>query len=352
MSKKRISHILKQCDAAMDAIESDLSEARPLVEPLGMTVDSSIVNETFAPLNNNNNNSTIDTTNTTTVPQQQNTTTTTNNTLMNTVLRTTGGHSNTDHMVLVTGNPRVDWLQEWKRSYQRRVRASQPESRREARWDKPKLPGERRRRIQREKDAPPEPPPSGYVVYISQMTCKHRHDHPNVPHNQTKVVQEISKLWNGLSGNERSYYLEYAREAKMDYQSQLDEFQATGTFHPSERFERLGDGQGPWVRKRWAEKNALEREIATYETVVFPARPPEMDEAYYKRRDEGLQRRKERLRVEALAANGGKVRRKRKRRNKLEDEKEGESGGEEKRKCQGGTGSDENVGKRDGAGTT
>jgi hypothetical protein len=57
------------------------------------------------------------------------------------------------------------------------------------RWDKPRLPGERRRRIIREQDrpdAPPDPPPSGYVVFVCQMTAKIRHDRPSVQHNQSK----------------------------------------------------------------------------------------------------------------------------------------------------------------------
>jgi hypothetical protein len=109
-----------------------------------------------------------------------------------TVLRsnlTTGGHSNTDHVVVRTGNERKDRIAELKRNLLRRSRAMQPENKGEDRWDKPRIPGERRRRIVREKDspeAPPEPPPSGYVVFVGQMTTKIRHDRPNVRHDQTK----------------------------------------------------------------------------------------------------------------------------------------------------------------------
>lgn len=101
----------------------------------------------------------------------------------------TGGHSNTDHSISRTGNVKMDRLSELKRNLWRRHRAMQPENRGEERWDKPRLPGERRRRIVREmdtQDAPPEPNASGYVVFLSQMTLKIRHDRPNVPHDQAK----------------------------------------------------------------------------------------------------------------------------------------------------------------------
>ena len=110
----------------------------------------------------------------------------------------TGRHSNTDHVVTLTGNARTDRIAELKRAMQRRARALQPEKKGGDRWDKPRIPGERRRRILREKDmpgAPPEPPPSGYVVFVCQMTTKIRHDRPLEPHNQVKVVKEIGKIW-------------------------------------------------------------------------------------------------------------------------------------------------------------
>jgi hypothetical protein len=46
------------------------------------------------------------------------------------------------------------------------------------------------------------------------------------------------------------------------------------------------------VRIAWHEKNGLERELATYDTVSFPLRPPQHDEAYEKRRLESAKRRK------------------------------------------------------------
>jgi len=82
------------------------------------------------------------------------------------VLSTTGGHSNTNHVILSTGNPFADKLAEYKRIYKRRAKAMQPEQRGMDRWDQPRVQGSRRRRITREVDlpsAPAEPPSSGYV---------------------------------------------------------------------------------------------------------------------------------------------------------------------------------------------
>jgi hypothetical protein len=102
---------------------------------------------------------------------------------------TTGGHSNTDHTIVRTGDLRIDRVAELRRNLWRRHRLMQPETRQEGRWDKPRLPGERRRRIIRERDlpgAPPEPPLSGYIAFLGQMTVKLRHDRPDSPHDQSK----------------------------------------------------------------------------------------------------------------------------------------------------------------------
>ena len=79
----------------------------------------------------------------------------------------TGGHSNTDHVVVTTGDDRIDRIAELKRNLLRRHRAMQPEQRGDDRWDKPKIPGERRRRIVREQDRddyPAEAPNTGWYV--------------------------------------------------------------------------------------------------------------------------------------------------------------------------------------------
>ena len=154
---------------------------------------------------------------------------------------TTGGHSNTDHSIVRTGDDRIDRVAELRRNLWRRHRLMQPETRQEGRWDKPRrLPGERRRRILRERDlpeAPPEPPHSGYIAFLGQMTIKLRHDRPNTPHDQTKVVQEVSKLWRiGLTDDERTYYNQFANDARDEYNRQMIDFRATGSYTPNHEF--------------------------------------------------------------------------------------------------------------------
>ena len=51
------------------------------------------------------------------------------------------------------------------------------------------------------------------------------------------------------------------------------------------------------MRLKQHEKNGLEREIDSYETVYFPPRPPEMDEAYGRRKEESKRRRKEKVKA-------------------------------------------------------
>ncbi|GKY95424.1 hypothetical protein MPSEU_000503900 [Mayamaea pseudoterrestris] len=210
----------------------------------------------------------------------------------------TAGYSNTDHIIPQSGDYETDRLETLKRKYVRRLRSSQPEARGNDRWDKPKVPGERRRRIVREKDspeAPAEPPPTGYTIFVGQMTNKIRHDRPHEPHNQPRVVQEISTYWKSvMTDAQRDEYNDFADQVRQEYTDQLCEFRATGTYTPSERFEKK-PGANVWVRKRVHEKNALERELDTYESYSFPPRPAELDEAYRKREEASKQRRKLKL---------------------------------------------------------
>ncbi len=165
ISRNQANKLLKLSDEAVKSALKELEVARELAERAGLSVDSPIV-EPIVP------SAITDETN-----------------ALPAILRTTGGHSNTDHMVKVTGNPRTDRIAELKRNLLRRARAMQPEHKGEKAWDKQKIPGERRRRIIREKDtpeAPPEPPRSGYVIFIGQMTTKIRHDRPSERHQQTK----------------------------------------------------------------------------------------------------------------------------------------------------------------------
>jgi hypothetical protein len=286
--KEQIDLLLKKCDETLHSVSQELDDARTLAERAGLSIDSSCLDNSFRPPHLQQNPGNV------------------------VVLRTTGGHSNTDHMITFTGDPRTDRIAELKRALQRRVRAMQPENKGEDRWDKPKIFGERRRRIVREKDkpeAPPEPPPSGWVVFVEQQTTKIRHDRPNERHNQSKVIKEISKLWNHcMSEKDKAYYNDFAREARDEYQQQSREFRATGAFTPSAKFCRA-EGVGPWIRAQWHEKNALEREISSYDTVQFPPRPPEFDEAYRKREEESKRKRREKEKGEQST---GKRRRKKK----------------------------------------
>jgi len=307
MSRQEASALLSQCNEVLEAASHDLRDAKELAERAGLWRESSILDPTFPDASGNL-----------------------------AVLRTTGGHSNTDHLVTLTGDARTDRIAELKRAMQRRAKAMQPENKGEDRWDKPRIPGERRRRIHREKDmpeAPPEPPPSGYVVFVGQMTTKIRHDRPDDHHNQIKgmlvrygcyscfsvniyysssdpfrfmspilsmtmtkpVVKEIGKIWRfGISEKDREYYNDFAREAREEYQEQYREYRATGHFTPSTTFKKLGP---LWVRMKLHEKNGIEREIDSYETVQFPPRPPEMDEAYRKREAESKRRRKAKIKA-------------------------------------------------------
>lgn len=275
MTSRKVQSLLVKADATLKGAAKDLQEVRELIEPVGLSAESSVLDPAFR-----------------------------GNVV---VLKTTGGHSNTDHVVQVTGDKKRDRIRELKRLLQRRSRLMQPETRGEDRWDKPKIPGERRRRIQRDKDlpgAPPEPPPSGYLIFLGQMTCKHRHDHPSELHNQTKVVQEISKVWKfSMTKAEREYYTIFSRELRDEYMGQLQEYRATSNFRPSEMFGKL-QGVGPWVKKEWSEKNGLERELETYETVKFPERPPELQEEYEQRKKAQLERRMLREKEMTKARNG------------------------------------------------
>ncbi|CAJ1944413.1 unnamed protein product [Cylindrotheca closterium] len=217
---------------------------------------------------------------------------------------TTGGHSNTDHMVIRTGNERQDRIAELKRALLRRARAMQPEHRGEDRWDKPRIPGERRRRIFRERDrpeAPPEPPHTGFVVFVGQMTVKMRHDRPDQPHDQSRVVSEIAKIWRvSMSEEERAYYNQFATEARNEFDKQVVEYRATGSFRPSHSFSRL-EGTNIWIRKHF--QNGLEKEISQYPTAQFPKRPAAFDEAYNQREERSVLRRK--LKLKGLVNNDG-----------------------------------------------
>jgi hypothetical protein len=134
------------------------------------------------------------------------------------------------------------------------------------------------------------------------MTAKIRHDRgPNEAHNQARVLTEISAIWkSALTDSEREYYQIFFEDARSEYQRQLLEYRATGRYTPSETFEKI-DGSNIWVRKKPIEKNALERELAGYDSFNFLPRPPDEEEAYQRRLEESKERRKQKLRLEAEA---------------------------------------------------
>ena len=199
------------------------------------------------------------------------------------VLATTGGHCNTDHVIRQNADGTVDMLSEYRRTMRRRRRCMDADERGADRWDLPRIPGGRRRRIRRDADAPtapPEPPNTGYVIYVSQMTTKLRHDNPDRHHDQISAVRRISTMWHRLSENDRDHYVRLARDARAEYAERLLEYRATGRWSPYTAFERLTKNRngvvcrtsnerstgsnGPWVRMRYDMKNDLEREIDAY----------------------------------------------------------------------------------------
>jgi len=329
-----------------------LNDARNIAQRCGLTVDSSILDSSyqspflpsfFINYDNNNNNDNINNNNSSTTAATSNNNNNNNNNSTKTstsasqsssilkafppILSTTGGYSNIDHIIQYTGNYTQDTIAEYKRKLKRRMKSMQPEQKGTDRWDQPRIAGSRRRRIVREIDlpcAPPEPPPSGYVIYIAQMTTKIRHDRPNVHHNQIKVVREISKIWKyGMSDHDREYYNEFCRLKREEYEKQYAEYRATGSYKPSKVFEKL-HGDGPWVKIAYHEKNSLEREISNYDSVKFPPRPVEMEKPEWlkkiekareremerkKAREERAKKRREMEKIELEEANKAKVHR-------------------------------------------
>ena len=62
-----------------------------------------------------------------------------------------------------------------------------------------------------------------------------------------------------------------AIDAKKEFDQQVIEYRATGSFQPSKHFVRLEESN-IWVRKDCP--SPLEKEISSYETIKFPMRPP------------------------------------------------------------------------------
>jgi hypothetical protein len=102
----------------------------------------------------------------------------------------------------------------------RRRKHESTEERGSDRWDLPRIPGGQRRRIRRDADAagaPPEPLMTKYVIYVSQMTTKLRHDNPERHHDQISAIRRISNMWNKLAPADMAHYSTMAREAHAEY---------------------------------------------------------------------------------------------------------------------------------------
>ncbi|KAL3903531.1 MAG: hypothetical protein SGILL_010410 [Bacillariaceae sp.] len=261
---------LKECKMLLNEVEDDLFDAKEVAALAGLSIESRIVAIAADPV----------------IKDGGDTATVTPAGTAATADTTTGGFSNSDHIISATGDYRMDRISELKRFLKRRTRAMLPEHRRDERWDKPKAPGERRRKIVLEKDledSPPEPPTTGWKIFLGQMTTKYRHDEggSSVHHDQAKALAKIAAMWrSALSDDDRDYYQNFATEAREEYKQQVVEYRATGSFTPSHRFAPIED-TNIWVRLD--NPCELEREISAYETVKFAPRPPEMDQAYEER---------------------------------------------------------------------
>ncbi len=83
-----------------------------------------------------------------------------------------------------------------------------------------------------------------------------------------------------------------AADAKKEFDQQVIEYRATGSYQPSKHFERL-ENSSIWIRKD--NPSPLEKEISSYDTILFPKRPPEMDEAYREREIRSITKRRLKL---------------------------------------------------------
>jgi len=171
LNRKQLNALIIDSDIAIRDVLEDIQKARTLAAKAGLSIECTTLPKTvYTP---------IEPLDSFGMPVEANTA----------VPQTTGGHSNTDHTVTRTGDKRMDRMADLRRNSWRRYRLMVPETRQEGRWDRPRQPGERRRRIVREidhPDAPPDPPPTGFTVFLCQMTLKLRHDRPDMPHDQAR----------------------------------------------------------------------------------------------------------------------------------------------------------------------
>ena len=93
-----------------------------------------------------------------------------------------------------------------------------------------------------------------------------------------------------------------ATDAKKEFDQQVIEYRATGSYQPSKHFERL-ENSSVWIRKD--RPSPLEKEISSYDTIQFPKRPPQLDEEYKEREMRGILKRK--LKLKGLMNEDGKT---------------------------------------------
>ena len=93
-----------------------------------------------------------------------------------------------------------------------------------------------------------------------------------------------------------------AADARKEFNQQVIEYRATGSYQPSKHFMRLKNSS-VWIRKD--RPSPLEQEISSYETIQFPKRPPELDEEYKER--EIRSRLKRKLKLKGLLNEDGKT---------------------------------------------
>jgi hypothetical protein len=137
-TKKRANALLIDSGEAIQAALLDLEKARELATLAGLSVDSHILgtpHESSGTSSSSNNNNYFGSNSSNGGEPQEGPSygrVVTPKVLMRFGF-TTGGHSNTDHVVVRTGDAKMDRIAELKRNLVRRARAMQPENRRDTR---------------------------------------------------------------------------------------------------------------------------------------------------------------------------------------------------------------------------
>jgi len=336
LSEDDVLDLLRRADIESSYALSELDHAQPIVRSMGLSTDSSILSQSYGGGNGNSAPPTartatphahgvVDVRKEAAIAARSRTEFPMRGSLsaFPFVLSTTKGYPNTDHIIKTNPDGTVDKLEEHKRRLRRRARQQHVEERGSDRWDQPAMPGKRRRRIKRDIDAPlapPEPPVSSYVIFVSQMTTKLRNDNPDRHYNQAVAAKRIGAMWNRLSEEDKRHYDDLVRDSRAEYESRILEYRATGKWSPYTQCGRLArnldesrrresratstngklDCLGPWVRLDPDKKNELERELDTYETVVFPPRPQWSEEDHERRAKESYLKRRKKIKEKKL----------------------------------------------------